>query len=359
MRKIVLVGIFVLTLFHGYAQWYEKLIKTEPDSLYFEIIKNRLEMRVFTSRKYSNFTIDDSQRGMSLNYRSNSVRSLGIGASYKWLGFSFGYGFDFLNNSRQGKGDGAYLDLQTQIYLPTITLKIFSGYYKGFYLNNSFNTISNWPKGQYYTRDDISASSFGLNGSYYFNHSKYSNKAAFGYSEWQKRSAGSFLVGASMYFNTVKSDSSFTPSGIADPLFLDGKQIIKTRYSAFGADCGYAFNLVIYQHFFCNLMFSTGLANGRTKVTSIDRGETKNNALNLNFQITAGLGYNSRNLYVGVNQYFYSTYTPVSEDNTSVGMQNGRFQFLIAYRFKMKKDYDLIPPAARDWWIENKPGFIK
>jgi hypothetical protein len=359
VKRIIIAVIFVMAFFEGNAQkWYEKIIKTNPDSQYYETLKNRLDVRLYTSRKYSNFTIDDSQRGLGLNYRSNSVRSLGIGASYKWLGFSFGYGFDFLNTNRVGKGNGLYLDFQTQIYMPTIAIKIFSGYYKGFYLNNSANAINSWNDG-YYLRDDISASSFGLGGTYYFNHAKYSNKAAFGYMEWQKQTSGSFLVGINMYINTVKGDSSFIPVNIIDPLFLDGKDIIRTRYSAFGADCGYTFTLVIYKNWFCNLMFSTGLAYGKTKTRTISYGESRDNAINLNFQGTAGLGYNSRSLYVGISQYFFSAYAPVSEDNTSVGMQNGRFQFMVAYRFKMKKDYDLIPPEVREWWKENKPGSIK
>ncbi len=354
MNKILFLFIWLIPCSVFGQKWYEELLKTNPDSVYYETLKNCLDVKVYTSRKYSNFTIDDSKTRMSLIYKSNSTRSLGIGGSYKWLGFSLGYGFDFLNKSRMNRGKSSFFDFQTQIILPTTTLKIFSGFYRGFYLSNASETLEHFNAGDFYIRNDIHASSFGIVGNYYLNHTRYSNKAVFGYSEWQKKSSGSFLVGGSVYINTIRGDSAFTPADIVNPLFMSGKKISRSQYFAYGGDGGYAFTLVIHKNWFCNLMFSTGLSYGTTNVEVVGKGNERNNYIDLNFQTTAGLGYNSKSLYVGLSQYFYSAYSPLADDNTSVGMQNGRTQFMVAYRFPIEKDYDLIPPSLRNWWETKK-----
>ena len=66
--------------------------------------------------------------------------------------------------------------------------------------------------------------------------------------EWQKKSAGSVLVGAEIYYGAIHGDSTLTPT-VLDPLF-SAREINKFHFFSFGPGVGYGYTLVVHEHFF-------------------------------------------------------------------------------------------------------------
>ncbi len=118
---------------------------------------------------------------------------MGIGATYRWATLNLAYGFGFLNPDR-GRGKTKYLDLQFHGYGRKFSIDVLGQFYNGFYLTPRGTGTTH---GTYYQRPDIEVGAVGASAQYIFNYRKFSYRAAFLQNEWQKRTAGTFLLGQS------------------------------------------------------------------------------------------------------------------------------------------------------------------
>lgn len=100
----------------------------------------------------------------------------------------------------------------------------------------------------------------GVNATYFFNNRKYARAAAYCYSKYQKRSAGSPLAGFSIVNYDFKVDKDqFTPEQAKDFELVGVEHVRYTDYCLRG---GYAYNWVINPKFLFN---ATGLAGAGVK----------------------------------------------------------------------------------------------
>jgi len=138
-----------------------------------------------------------------LAYMPNNPVELGLGIAINntVLCVAYGYGFDFMRDKELGKTES--FDFQLHDYGRKFVFDLFVQRYKGFYMEDEK------VKGDYVLCPDLRVRQYGGNGQYIFNNKRFSYKGAFNQSEKQLRSAGSFLVGAGVYFSKIQSDSSF------------------------------------------------------------------------------------------------------------------------------------------------------
>ena len=164
---------------------------------------------------------------------------------YQSISLNLGYGFGFLNTNHV-KGKTSYLDLQSHIYGRKWTFDLLGQFYKGYYLT---------PKGlaaadpqSYYVRPDLGIRLFGASAYHLLNADRFSYRAAHLQNEKQKKSAGSILIGAEIYYGIIKADSSLVPSVISEN--YGQKQVRQLNFIKAGPGIGYAYTYVIKQHFF-------------------------------------------------------------------------------------------------------------
>ena len=265
-------------------------IKAQHDSSYYYSYKSTITARIYFSNKSTTLNIKNIDGIYNLNYRPNTTRNIGVGATYKLLTVNFGVGFGFLN-PEDGRGKTRYVDLQVHQYGRKIILDVFGQFYKGFYLNpKGYGTTDK----SYYLRPDLRVNEVGASVQYVFNSSKYSYRASFLQNEWQRKSSGSVLVGLETYIGDVVADSSLFPAAISKQ--IASRNYHRINFFEFGPNVGYTYTFVFKKHF-----FATGSA-----TLSIDAGD---NVLRRSTKDENTFGISTNTLYrisTGYNSYLWA-----------------------------------------------------
>ena len=144
----------------------------------------------------------------------------------------------------------------------------------------------------------ISRKAMGLTAYYFFNNRRYAQAAAYCFSKYQKRSAGSFLAGISLQHYDVKVDAeqlaeeahAYIPEGIDPPRIL---------YNDYCVLVGYGYNWVLGRKWLLNLTFTPYLGYRY----NILREEGEKSAISLNLRGRIGVVYNHKNFFMGLQGY--------------------------------------------------------
>jgi hypothetical protein len=261
--------------------------QSDHDSTFFITYPNLITTRFYFSQKYTNFTLGANKGTPDLIYRPNTTLNMGVGATYRNLTLNLAYGFGFLNNNYD-KGKTKYLDLQSHLYSRTLAIDLSAQFYKGYYLNNK--QIRYPGSVAFYVRPDVGITLLG--GSVYrvLNSRNFSFGAATLLNEWQIKSAGSFLIGAEIFYGSIGGDSAFVPTAVA--VKYDQAGIRKIHMVKLGPGAGYAYTYVYNKHFFLTGAFTANINAGLVREFN---GADKSNRITFspNYIYRFALGYNS------------------------------------------------------------------
>ncbi len=299
----------------------------DHDSSYFEFYPDKLVGRFYFSKKYTDLELESKSKQDDLFYKPNTTLNMGIGATYKIFTLNLAYGFGFLNPEK-GKGETKYLDLQSHVYGTKWAIDLFGQFYKGYYLS---------PKGfpapsddSFYLRPDMRINMIGTAVCRILNNKKFSYRAAMMQSDWQKKSAGSVLLGGEMYYGVTRGDSAFVPNNVAGLYNQSG--VSSLSFVELGPSAGYAYTLVVSEHFFITGSLSVNIDMSLSKETG-----PANSAVHFsiipNYISRVVMGYNSRNW--NINASFVGNRIGVrgasSADRYFIGVGNYRLTY--AQRF--------------------------
>jgi hypothetical protein len=132
------------------------------------------------------------------------------------------------------------------LYSPKWTIDLFGEFYKGYYLAPKHFYIPE--NNNYYKRPDIRISMIGIAAFRNLNEKKFSFRASLVQTEWQKKSAGSVLLGGEIFYGVTRGDSALVPVNIADQYHQSG--ISAVRFIVLGPGAGYAYTQVVLKNFF-------------------------------------------------------------------------------------------------------------
>ena len=294
------------------------------DTTYYKMYPGGITARFYFSQKYTAFTLQD-KKAKDITYRPNTTLNMGVGATYHNFSLNLAYGFGFLNQDNE-KGDTKYLDLQGHFYKPKYVIDFLGQLYKGYHLEPEGFGASN--ENTYYYRPDARVTLFGLSAYRVFNSRRFSYRAAFIQNEWQKKSAGTFLAGAEVYYGNMKADSSWVPAAMAD--LYEKRDISKIVYYSFGPGIGYAYTAVGFQH-----LFLTGSLTGNLNVsyTSEITGKAQHKwSINPVARFRIAAGYNSNNWNVSANWIADKLPFKGASGDGNYLLQTGNYRFIIAKR---------------------------
>jgi len=334
IRCVVPVLVLFLSVSAASAQQrLKRLLQTENDSAYIEDHTEDLTVRIYGSRKYTYYDMVDKRMKEEVLYRPNTSNNLGFGFNYKFIGINIGFKLPFINNDDDKYGKTKYLDLQSHLYLRKLVIDFYGQYYKGYYLaNRRFNPRA------LDLRPDMYNTDLGLNVQYIFNDKKFSYRAAYLQNEYQKKSAGSFIVGGEFFAWKMKGDSALIPSNLEVEGFFDNEPFHKTSSVSIAANVGYAYTLVIKKYFFITASLTGSAGVNQTTLNYLD-GRKKNRELGwqLNNTVRLSAGYNSSRYFVGVHYVDLVTRSesPVNRAYQTFG--TGNLRFSVAKRFALKK----------------------
>lgn len=318
----------------------------QVDSSYISSYTDKLTGRFYFSQKYTSFKYYDEENDLQLRYLPNTTFNLGVGATYKLATLNLAYGFGFLNPDK-GQGKTKYLDLQAYFYDDNWLIDLLGQFYNGFFLTDKD------VNGDYYVRPDIKVREFGATFQYMLNNGKFSYRAGFLQNEWQKKSAGTPLIGLQVLFGNGSADSTLIPYTInSAPIDNEGRYL---SFFEIGPTVGYAYTLVIKKHFFLMGSATVALSFGTSKVESPE--VTRFSSVFPNGEIRACAGYNSEKGAISLT-YVNNTASIIShKDAPQFSLSTGNLRLNFVHRFsgtKLKSLIDKVVPDKAKVLIEGR-----
>ena len=157
-------------------------------------ISDELALKVQSVGKFNYIQLKDLQSQSSLRYIPVRDLRLGIGIAYKYFAFDLNIGLGLEKNSVIE--DYRSFDFRARLYTSKQYVSTFLQYYQGYRISD-FDNIAIDPDSPEAIRNDVRSIHLGLEYMYAFNYTEFSLKAPFVFNELQRKSAGSFILGAS------------------------------------------------------------------------------------------------------------------------------------------------------------------
>ncbi|HRO41788.1 MAG TPA: DUF4421 domain-containing protein [Flavipsychrobacter sp.] len=333
------IRFFVIFFFLPFIAIAQDEITPPTDDTYISNYSHTLVLRLLGSRKINDYQIGQKGKKHEAEYSPNDITGVGLGFNYGSFGLNITFGIPLLNNDDDVYGKTKGLDLASYIYRPTFAIDVLAKVYKGHYLSDN-DLISSRPVvAPYALRPDMESQFYSLNGQYIFNDKRFSYRASFVQNEWQRKSAGSFLVGINLNHTRVKGDSAILPPEFtapgASPILFD-----KTSISSVGVNGGYAHTFVYREHWFATLALTLGIGGNNTSFSENTTGTSESSfGLHLNGTARAAAGYNSEKWYAGVYYVNFANRNFARLNNADLWQQteNGIYRIVVARRITLRK----------------------
>jgi hypothetical protein len=299
----------------------------DHDSSYYHSFDHYITARFYFSQKYAGLELERPANVSRFRYIPNTSLTMGVGVTYQSISLNLGYGFSFLNTDHE-RGKTNYLDLQSHIYGRKWTIDLLGQFYKGYYLTPR-GLAASIPQ-SFYIRPDLRTRLFGVSAYRLLNADKFSYRAAHLQNEKQKKSAGSFLLGAEIYYGIIKADSSLVPSVLSENYGQKG--VRRLDFVKIGPGIGYAYTYVIKKDFFVtgSLCASLSLdysyqhgANDKAEKFGLNKGFI--------YRIVAGYDKNNWNVNISLVGNQLTVASATTRDKYL--LSTGNFRLTFARRF--------------------------
>jgi hypothetical protein len=330
IKKSLLFFLSIFLLTGVYAQKNERKMKKkyDHDVNYYEMFANKITARVYVGQKSSHVMIPSSTGAKDINYEANHKLNLGFGLTHHNYSLNVGYGFSAINPDTKLKGKTKGLDFQFHLYPHKWAVDLMLVMPKGMYIDPKGYGASN--PGLYYFRNDIKERLLGVAAYKVPNKAKFSYRAAIVQNEWQKKSAGSPLYGAEVYYGSITGDSALVPDVLEPSFSQDG--MTKMRYFTIGPGVGYAYTLVIEKHFY---IMASLIGNVKLNMVTetFASGDLKKTSIAPSAIVKTGIGYNSDNWSVGANLTGNGLWIKGKTSNGNYYVPSGAFRIQVAKKF--------------------------
>ena len=200
------------------------------------------EIRFFYGLQGNNVSLGskrDSHTSFNGDLYTNTNDYIGLGLTYKWLDGDVSFslpGTTYLNQERS---------TLTQLRLgASYTLRKFA--FRGYYLDNKGVVLSG-TEDEFYSTPSLHEARLGLQMTYLFNAAKYSFRAAMYQSEYQVKTAGSFLLRLEPFYRNLggKSESMIPAAFDLSSRFGEQAGLVYIKAPGVLMMPGYGINIVI------------------------------------------------------------------------------------------------------------------
>jgi len=302
------------------------------DTTYYETFPQKTTVRLYLSKKYVHLNFPSGGNAEDLEYKANPKLNLGAGITIKNISINLFNGFSFLNKNSDEKGKTKGFNFQVHLYPRKWAIDLLYVSPKGYHLEPQ--GMAGVPADKYYYREDVKTTFFGLSAYQVPNKERFSYRAALLQTEWQKRSAGSIIYGGEFHHGTVQGDSALIPAFYGSKFPQAG--INKINVLSFGPGAGYAYTLVMAQHFFITGSVVINLDVNFIREEDEARKE-KNVSLNPSNVFKAAAGYNGKKWNVSANWTGSSISMQGSLTPDNYKFSSGNVRLVVAHKFDRHK----------------------
>lgn len=298
MKKFVVLFFFTGFLF------------SQNDTLYYKkALKSDLSVRVSMYRNLFDFRVMKPKN--RTYFLPNQIGNVSVGFSHYRLPFEISAGIG-VGKVRSSYPKTKSFDIQFHKYGRDYVIDAFFNKYKGFYIDNYVDNIINTDlTTEQRSFKNLNMMLIGVFGQYIFNGKRFSYQAAFNRKEVQLKSAGSFLLGGSIYYFDLETDK---------PIFENTKSILEKQM---GVNAGYSYNWVLNSKWLLNASATGGL-NINTDLK-----------MRPNYVIRASCFYNAKNWIAGVSA-FSNTIMVYNVAKTQSWLDSGQVTFTVIRGFDLR-----------------------
>jgi hypothetical protein len=345
------VVIIALSYTPGFAQLLDESTVVKYDTNYIKVYKDELTTRAYFSRKQNGYSLTENILNPGLKYKTNDNVLFGLGYTYSFLTLNFAVKLPLINRDEDLYGKSTYIDLSSHTIFRSYIIDLYLQWNKGYYVSNPEEIVHHWDSQQSIPiRGDLRTSIVGLNVQYLFNSERYSYKASFLQNEFQRKSAGSPMLGIEGYWMLGMGDSLVVSPTFFNTRFLRGESFNQVDIANVGVNGGYAYTFVWDEKLYLSVATLVGLSGGYNKVHHSNTSTTC--CSGITFGITnssrISLGYNSQSYYVGLSFIRFSMSNLVTESGDWITYSTGNIRFNIVKRFRLKRSIKILRP---DLWI--------
>ncbi len=258
---------------------------------------------------------------MPITMTSDIYCSLGFYLQY--MAVSVGYSLDMSNiignkpmlHKKFGAGFNCSL-FSIEVYYHENTggafLRTFGDYKKGKWLHEEF--------------PGVSVIKYGVDAYYFFNHNRYSQGAAYNFSKYQRKSAGSFIIGFNYGNHNISLDFERLPENLLPYLNIPNQKY-RFHYHNFCLMGGYGYNFVFAKNWILNATAMPMVGLNRSFLDSL---EGKQDMLSLGVKAKTALTWNIQNFFLSVQAVFdgswyrssdYSLFSTFDHFSANVGVR--------------------------------------
>lgn len=336
--RLIIIPI-VLLVNQCYAQ-IDVTINADSSSTneYYTDYQDDLLLKFGFTVKANKLEIINVNDGVAARFSPAAITSLGGGVNYKWFGLAIAFGLPSSAENEFKYGKTRRFDAQFNIYTKKFGVDVIFQNYKGFYLENP-SSFTVWDREDFPQIPLMQTASLGVGGFFFFNHKKFSYKAAYVRNTIQNKSAGSFLLGS--YYNldyagfeegSYDRDTilSFIPKEMPQSA-IDSFDIKAFTSSSFGLSFGYTYTLVFFKKCFANISLSPGFGAKNLRVFNSDgENKTKSGVVS---RVTGrfALGYEGKHFLLGFTSYIRTA--DISFNQYEIKPSTSNVKFFVAKRF--------------------------
>lgn len=356
--RIVILRSFLIAILSAFAmlasaQEFKGLEMVNYDTSYIRIYRDELTTRVYLSRKQNHYNLSSGLATPWLKYKTNDRMLLGIGYTYTFLTINLGVALPFLNTDDGKYGESKYTDFSMHGIFRSIIVDLYLQWNKGYYLSNAADLMPIQSQAQstaYPPRGDLRSNIVGLNVQYLFNSERYSYKAAFLQNEFQKRSAGSPIIGVEGHWMYASADSAIVPPYIPPSGYLQDVPFNQVDIFNIGVNGGYAYTFVWKEALYLSVSATVGFSGARNSVHDSNLSETYWSGLTIGMTTASqiSIGYNNNNYYVGLSGRHFTLRNMVWGEGDWFGYATGNIRLNVVRRFRLKRPIKILRP---DTWI--------
>jgi hypothetical protein len=315
------------------------------DSTYVVDYTHLLTARAYFSTKFNAVDVDDRRMGSHIEYRPNTNVNFGVGASYRALTLNMGVGVPALNRDDSLRGSTSYIDAQGNMYGRRFAINLFAQLYRGYYIDqlsfadfDDLDPVYTQALAQDRLRPDIRQRNLGATVLHIRNNRRFSYRAAFNQDAWQRKSAGSWLVGGNLVYQGVRAERSVIPDAV-DSLWRAPLRFRRIDQVELGAMGGYAHTFVIHRHVYLSFTACLGLGLVRSVIQEAGGDEGYQRRVhwgpNLRSQGRVAAGSNSARTNVGLSYVNEQSQTGLAPQAV-YGWSVGNFRIFFVRRFGVK-----------------------
>ncbi len=327
---------------HAFPQFSVLLMKilvgdtTAPpnyDTAYITAYRQNLTLSAVSSYRIASIDISDTL-GHSVTWSTNNLTQYGAAIDYRWLSVEATFSIPALD-----AGDPTYGTTTSRgVGLGYTGRRIwFRGFWNsssGFYAEQPEVLLKDWKDGDAWPyRNDLHAETWMGSLNYALSKKRrYSQVAALTQMERQKRSAGTWVAGASFWLTRMSTDSSLVP--VEGPLaFAPQARIVGSRRTLIGATIGYTHTFVLGRKGFIHFSLLTGAASSdQTRTLQGDARQPADKGLSSITEFKGGIGFNGDRWYTAITTAFF--YNEDADDDKIVSLAStyGSVRFALGIR---------------------------